>query len=144
MYFNQSPAGVDLPSFAPKEQIRAEFARRVQAAMIRKGWNQSETARQAALHIPDKRFGRDLVSGYVRGRILPSPVHLNALCRALGTTPEEIMPSGGLPSAGEVSSPLKMEDIGEGRVLLQVNQVVDMGTALKILHLLQEKSSAEN
>jgi transcriptional regulator with XRE-family HTH domain len=51
--------------------MRKEFARRLASARKRKGWNQSELARQAALHVKDGKFGRALVSGYERTRSRP-------------------------------------------------------------------------
>lgn len=138
MFNNPPPSNDPLPAYAPKAHVRMEFARRLQAAMIRKKWNQSELARQAALFSADKKFGRDLVSGYIRGRILPSPVHLDCLCQALGMRTDELMPAGGLPRAGEdLAPPLKMQDVGNNRVLLQINQVVDLPIALKVLTLIQ-------
>jgi transcriptional regulator with XRE-family HTH domain len=53
-----------------------EFARRLTAARMRKHWNQSELARQAAPHSNDGIFGRALVSSYERGRMFPNPLHL--------------------------------------------------------------------
>ena len=121
--------------YAPKELMRAEFGRRLQAELIRKGWNQSELARNAGLHMPDKHFGRDLVSGYVRGKILPGPIHMDALCKALGKKPEDLLPAGA--NAAPENAPIKTQSIDENRVLLQVNQVVDWPVALKILELLK-------
>jgi transcriptional regulator with XRE-family HTH domain len=125
-----------LPSYAPKELIRMEFGRRLQAELIRRGWNQSELARQAGLHMPNKFFGRDLVSGYIRGRILPGPLHLNALCKALHKEPAELLPSEASAS-GANESPIKTQDMGNNRVLLQVNQVVDWPVALQVLQTLK-------
>lgn len=67
--------------------VRAAFARRVLNARIKKGWNQSELARQAALHMPDGRFGRDSISKYEKATHLPYPVQLDALAKALGIPP---------------------------------------------------------
>jgi hypothetical protein len=69
------------------------FARNLQAALVDKGINQSVLAREAARHMPDKKFGRDLISNYVRARILPSPTHLRALSKVLGKSEEALLPS---------------------------------------------------
>lgn len=121
-------------AYTPKEILRNEFGRRLQAELIRKGWNQSELARQAGLHMPNKHFGRDLVSGYIRGKILPSPVHMHALCAALGKKPEDFLPPGAtLPD----NAPIKTQELGDGRVMLQINQIVDWSVALEVLRVLK-------
>lgn len=139
MFENPPPTDEPLSTYLPKEHVRLEFARCLQAALIRKQWNQSDLARQAALHAPDQKFGRDLVSGYIRGRILPSPVHLDCLCKALNMTVDELMP-GGLPRAGgeRMLPPLKMQVVGDNRVLLQINQVVDQSVAMKVFTLITQ------
>jgi transcriptional regulator with XRE-family HTH domain len=120
--------------------IKLDFGRRLQSELIKRGWNQSELARQAALHTPDSKFGRDLISGYIRGRILPSPVHMQALAKALGKTPDELLP---LPSGQmETASPIQTTDLGNNRVALQIKQVVDWSIALQILQLLKGTPSA--
>jgi hypothetical protein len=69
VFYNLDKA-TELTDHAPREAVRREFARRLQKAIVEKGWNQSEMARQSALHMPDKTFGRDLISGYLRGLYL--------------------------------------------------------------------------
>lgn len=64
--------------------IKAEFARRLQTAMVGRGWNQSELARRASECLPKPApgqtrghaIGRDLISHYVRGAMLPGPSNL--------------------------------------------------------------------
>lgn len=122
-FHNAAPQG--LPQGAPPEAVKTEFARRVQAAMVNKGWNQSELARRAALHMPDKKFGRDNVSNYIRGTSMPGPTHLNALARALGVQAKELVPARGMPSADDKAPPLDVKDLTDGRAWLRVNQAVD-------------------
>lgn len=123
-FHNAAPQG--LPQGAPPEAVKTEFARRVQAAMVNKGWNQSELARRASLHMPDKKFGRDNVSNYIRGTSMPGPTHLNALARALG-----------MPSADDKAPPLDVKDLTDGRAWLRVNQAVDWQVAMQIVALLR-------
>lgn len=133
-YLNRTPAENDF-NFRPA--VLAEFASRLQHHMTRKGWNQSETARQAALHMPDKKFGRDNVSNYVRGLVMPGPLHLEALAKALGVKPDDLLPHREAPNAEQSVSPVTMTESGDGRVWLRINQTTDYKTALKVLSLLK-------
>lgn len=121
--------------YTPKEMVRMEFGRRLQAELIKHGWNQSELSRRAGVHMPNKYFGRDLVSSYIRGKILPGPIHMNALCKALGKKPEDLLPAGATTTPE--AAPIRTQSVDENRVLLQVHQVVDWPVALKILAILK-------
>jgi transcriptional regulator with XRE-family HTH domain len=122
--------------YAPRDAVRSEFAHRLTAERLRKGWNQSDLARAAALHIADKRFGRDLVSSYERGRMLPGALHLNALAKALGVDPSTLIPPNIVNSPTQVP-PLSMQDMGDGTMWLRINQRIDFTTGLEIMRLLK-------
>lgn len=135
-FHNRPPVG--LPPEAPKDAVLAEFGRRLQAAITKQGWNQSEMARQAANYTADGTFGRDNVSLYVRGKTLPGPPHLHALCKALGMKPEELLPSRGTPSVDNQMPRLDVRDAGEGKAWLRINMAVSWPVALDIMKLLKE------
>jgi transcriptional regulator with XRE-family HTH domain len=63
---------------ASPDQIKAEFGLRLQKALNAKGWNQSELARRMAPHLPRTSIARDNISKYVRGKVLPQPLVLEA------------------------------------------------------------------
>jgi len=126
-----------LPEGAPRDAARAEFARRLSAAMIQKGWNQSELARRASDHYADKEIGRDSISVYMRGKALPTPLVLNAIAAALGVDPADLLPSRGVPSASAASPKMEAKDMGDGTVWLRVNQQVPWQVALTIMAALQ-------
>lgn len=133
---NRKPDDRPLPSGAPKDAIKNEFARRLQHKIAEKGWSQSETARQAAMHMPKGQdFGRDNISGYVRGLSLPGPVMLSALSKALGCDPIDLVPSA--PSVDTRHPPLEVKDSGDGRAWIRINQAVDWPVALKIMELIK-------
>lgn len=125
------------------EVIYQEFARRLQKAMVAKGWSQSELARRANALLPQiapgqkqgKDFRRDMVSHYIRGKHLPTPANLNALAEALEVRPGDLLPQGGLPNGTQ--SPFSMNMQADGRMTLHVNRTVSMDTAMKIAALLQ-------
>ncbi len=147
-FINPKPTGIPLPPMAPKDAVKVEFARRLQAAMVQKGWRQSELARRAEAFLPKgKKFGRDSISLYIRGKTLPGPVFLEALCKALGKEPDELLPTRGMPAAGEANPPLDVKDMNDGNVWLRVNQAVPWDIALEIMRLLRgggQKGGFEN
>jgi transcriptional regulator with XRE-family HTH domain len=107
--------------------------------MVEKGWNQSELARRAEMQCNGKRLGRDNVSVYIRGKVLPGPLHLSALAKALGLKPADLLPTRGTPEAGESSPSMDVRDMGDGRAWLRINQAIDWDVALKILEMLKGK-----
>jgi transcriptional regulator with XRE-family HTH domain len=125
--------------------IKAEFARRLQAAMIEKGWNQSELARRVnqCLIKPPKgqkrgwKMGRDSISHYVRGAMMPLPTYLHALAKALGVRPEDLLPVSVPTAAG--ATPFELRGQPDGRVFLRLSRSVTSETAMKIMSLLAEE-----
>lgn len=120
------------------------FARRLVNLRVAKGWNQSELARQAGLYMPSKKFNRDNVSKYEKGTVLPLPLQLNALAKALGTKPEELLPeaSHGLTSVMEENPQMALQSAEGGKAWIRINQKVDMDDALKILAILRKQTDA--
>jgi transcriptional regulator with XRE-family HTH domain len=129
-------------SGAPPAAIRLEFARRLQNAMNDKGWTQAELARRMAPLLRESRIGRDNISKYVRGKVLPLPPALEAMAKVLGVEARDLLPSRGTQATAEEHAPLDVRDIGENRVWLRVNQAVDWPIALQILGLLRGKGNA--
>jgi transcriptional regulator with XRE-family HTH domain len=130
-----NPPPGDLPTDAPAGYARAEFAKRIQQLMARKGWSQADLARESSKHLPrGVEMGRDSVSYYVRGKAFPSAPRINALARALGVKPEDLVPTRGVKTAGDPS--LEMRTMADGRVWLRVNKEVDPSVAAKVVMLL--------
>ncbi len=133
----RSAPDMTLPADAPNSAKRVEFGRRLEAHMNRKGWNQSELSRQAQKHMPKgKTIGRDSISNYIRGSNFPNPVNLDALCKALGTQPVDLVPGEMFLRAKEDMPPLDVRGLGDGSAWLRINQRVPMAKALKILEIL--------
>jgi transcriptional regulator with XRE-family HTH domain len=114
-----------------------DFAKRLQDRLNDKGWTQSELARRMAPKLKDRRIGRDNISKYVRGKVLPLPAALQAMAEVLGCEAKDLLPSRATQAVSDELSPLDVRDIGAGRVWLQVNQAVDWPIALKIMNLLR-------
>lgn len=125
------------PASAPREAVKAEFARRLRTALVQKGWTQSELARAAEKNLKNgQRFGRDTVSQYMHGKSLPGPIFLDAICKALGKAPDDLLPSRGMPTIGEPQSPaVRFDDMSDGTGWLRINKRYSMRTILKILEL---------
>src|SRR5262245_24373734 len=70
-------------SGAPPVAIRMDFAKRLQDRLSDLGWNQSELARRMAPLLKESRIGRDNISKYVRGKVLPLPAALAAMAKVL-------------------------------------------------------------
>jgi transcriptional regulator with XRE-family HTH domain len=137
-----NPPPQDLPAGATIEALKREFGRRIQHYLTEKMWNQSDLAREATKHMPGKEdFRRDNVSNYVRGKQLPGPVRMKALCAALGVSQDQLVPAGAISMVDEEAPPLEMRSVGEGRVSLKLNQIVDQGVAMQIIALLTPKGN---
>lgn len=136
-YQNPPPGLVAPPPWAPIEAIRQDFASHLQAHMLRKGWNQSELARQAGLHMPSGKMGRDVVSGYLRGRNLPGPPHRKAICAALGISSEDLGHTI-LPTAtGANAPPLLVTSAGDGYSWVRINMTLPADVGLRIQQLVE-------
>ncbi len=124
-------------SDAPRDALKVEFARRLQAKIMEKGIRQSDLVRMANVHL-DKgsQIGRDSVSKYLLAMNPPNPIFLSAIAKALGCKSEDLMPSAGLPSTGE-SLAFDMRQTNDGNVWLRVNQSVPWDDALKIAAILK-------
>ncbi len=142
-FFHNQPPG-DVPTDAPSDAVRAEFANRLQKAMVDKGWNQSELARRASDHLKEGKVGRDSVSGYIRGVTLPTPPKLAALALALGVEASYLVPARGTQSATQKNPPLDVRAIDEDTVWLRINQAVEWPVALQIMNLLKGPKNDEN
>lgn len=116
--------------------IKTTFRRNLRQAMLRKGWYQSELARQAGLT-------RDQISTYCTGRGLPTNESLHKLAGALGVEASELLPERPMPPSGRgaVTTELKVVPGAAGKVWLSVDRLVQTSTALKIVEMLQAEQA---
>lgn len=136
-----------------EQQQRDLFARRLEAARVAKGWNMSELARQASLHLPKpqrgqrqgKVIGRDAISNYTRGRGKPRPEYMDAIAKALGMTREELMPTapGSAPLPPDHPA-MHFETKPDGRVWLRINRTMSQKVAFDIIALLRQEDNVED
>lgn len=125
------------PVLAPKHLTKQEFAKRLYTLMIRKGWHQSELARQSGLP-------RDSISVYMRGKSLPEAANTQALANALGVSVEQLMPNH-VESAIDEDSPaleMKVSPNAPNAAWIRVNRLVSLRTALSVMDLLEKDDVA--
>lgn len=139
---NDPPTEVEQRREVEKQIVRTEFARRLNAVMLKNGWSQSEFARRAAAQAKKQkieiRVGPDSISHWLRGRYLPSPAALKLIADTLGLDDvRDLLPTKGIPEAGESLPPIGVQDMNNGTAWMKVNQAVPWAVALKILALLK-------
>lgn len=119
------------PAVAPDDEIRKEFARGLQAALIDKGWNQAELGRRSGQ-------GRDSISGYIRGKRLPGTLALSKMAAALGVEPSYLLPASASRST-ECLSPAFEVRPQKNKLWLRINQSVTWEQAEKVWAILDAK-----
>lgn len=127
-----------VPKPNERELLKAEFATRLGRLMSEKGWSQSDRARHASQFLPKgEEFRRDNVHVYLNQLALPRPKQRDALAKALGVDPEELLPGEGHTKN---NMPVAMRAIPDepGMAWLSVDKKVTMRTALAVLALLED------
>lgn len=122
---------------------RQQFAKKLQYALVARGWTQSELARRMQMQLPPDAQGevrRDLVSRYLKAIHLPGPIYLKAMADALKMEPDDLLPPED-PSSLDATVRFRFTDLGDGKVQLQINQVLPYAVALKIAALLEDAQS---
>jgi transcriptional regulator with XRE-family HTH domain len=130
------------------QAVKNEFARRLEERRNAKGWNQSELARRATEHLPiaaegqklGHKIGRDQISHYSRGVSLPRPETLEAIAKALGCEPSDLLPPPYVPTTALVRDE-NVSQSGADEVELRmvwatgrdVKERISGATAIKIL-----------
>lgn len=124
---------------AYREQQDAEikmFSARLRRLMLRQGWNQSELARRSGI-------GRDMISGYIRAKHMPSPPHAKRLAEAFGVAHEDLFLSAheAAQGVGAALPPVELRATSDGKAMLHVNLELPMHKALAVLALLQDDAA---
>jgi transcriptional regulator with XRE-family HTH domain len=136
--YDAPPVGA-AASGAPPEAIRMEFARRLQAALNEKGWTQSELARRVAPLLKHSRIGRDNISKYVRGKVLPLPPALEAIAKVLDRKNTDLLPVRSTAASNE-HPPVSIRDMGDNEMAwLQINMALPWDKVLEIQQIIRRK-----
>ena len=138
----------------PQSAAKEKFAERLRAALQRKGWSESEAARQVSRHLENgDKFGRAHIWHYLRGRTLPRSRYLLALSRALEVEPSELLPDRSVPlydpertsvpggpagaSSNDRADLVHVRDFGDGTAMLEVHKRLPWETALEVVQILK-------
>lgn len=127
----------DLSEQAPADAVALEFASRLQKQLDRKGWTQSDLAREATKFMEKGEVTRDSVSKYINARFLPGNAKMHAIAKAFGVEVEDLRPATGITGTSEKHAAMGVRDLGDGKAWLRINQPVPWLTAIKILELLK-------
>lgn len=131
-------------STAPTKEALEEFARKLHAAMTKKGFSQSDLARAVWGTVTDKRGyevakNRDQVSQYLHGKSLPGPENLQKLANALGVATEDLAPPNPGPlDKGRPAVSMTAIAGSPDRVRLTVDMVVSLKVAVAAMGILSE------
>jgi transcriptional regulator with XRE-family HTH domain len=122
----------------PKHLTKQEFGRRLNQLMLNKGMHHAELARRSDLP-------RNNISTYINGRSYPTEQSLAKLARALGVTPDELLPNRAeMAIRGEAMPDFSMKSsvADPSKTWLNVNRLVSTAVAVKIAVLLEEERLA--
>lgn len=131
---------------------RLQFARNLSAALIKKGWSQSELARRASKHFKgtrrlngreiDVEITRNNISQYCAAKLFPGPSRLEAISKALGMKPEDLLPKGIEPRAVDPSA-LQITEAGEGLARVRIDREVPWSVATQIMNLISGETGGD-
>lgn len=119
------------------------FARRLNQALLAKGWRQADLVRAVHNLMPSdmdsdaraKAFGRHLVSSYMRGRHMPSPVNIALMAKALGLTVRDFVPEGAAVVVGHTDRAIQVTMSTGGMARLKLDMELPNDIALQIMAL---------
>lgn len=76
------------------ETTKNQFAKRLRRLIQEAGLKQIELVKLVQEQMPEHgRFERGQLSNYLAGKAMPRPIVFYAMCRALGVSPEQLLPS---------------------------------------------------
>mgnify|MGYP000284734941 FL=1 len=107
------------------DEIKKEFGRRLQRALMDRGLNQTQAANKCGVT-------RSNVSDWIIAKNLPSPANLKKLADGLDMKPEDLLPSDAYNEPESDLPTFSIRELGNGKVYIQVNRPVSKATASKI------------
>lgn len=126
---------------APAPMVRQAFGRRLAKASVEKGWSGAELARRAT-KAGGLSIGKYSISRYEAGAQFPEPQRVEALAKALGVKPADLLPDLQHESPEPARGMDAQVNADTGKVWLRLNQAVSLDKAQKIMHILAEPEDA--
>lgn len=135
----------DIPPAVINEEVE-EFARRLNMALRERRMSQSDLARKVWNRMTvDNRgyqvvWGRDKISAYVNGKIMPEPQTLTDIADALGVPEEELAPNL-TADAIEREHPEVLLQFAQGhsdKALLRIRKILPLEIATEIVKLIND------
>lgn len=85
-------------------------------------------------------IGRDSISGYTRGRVLPDAGRLKKICEFLDMKPEDLVPHYGFNQKQvDLMPSFSFQASAEGDGWLRVNKIVTIDQMAQIAEILRKK-----
>ena len=133
----------DIPTGAPGDAVAVDFAQKLQSNMTQKGWSQKDLSERASLQLPEGApiVSPSNISKYINAREMPTPVKLKAIADAFGVKPEDLVNMDAINAVGHNAAKVSLQDLGDGRVWLRINEPVAWATALKVLDLIKGEAT---
>lgn len=129
----------DIPTGAPGDAVAVGFAQKLQFHMTQKGWSQKDLAERATIQLPEGApvVSPSNISKYINAREMPTPVKLKAIADSLGVKPEDLVDVDAVNAVGQIAAKISLQDLGDGRVWLRINQPVEWPLAMKVLNIVK-------
>jgi transcriptional regulator with XRE-family HTH domain len=127
------------------------FGARLSQALLDKGWKQTDLARKVwnEVRIDNRGYesvvGRDRISQYCSGKVMPEPATLRRIAKELGKTVEWLAPNL-TANAVERSVPdIAITAVAghHDKVLVRVNKLMPLESALKIGTIIAESEEGD-
>jgi transcriptional regulator with XRE-family HTH domain len=136
-------------------EIRAAFGQRLTRALRERGLSQVELARRMAPLLPTSRIGRDNVSKWCAGKVLPLPHFLHAMAKVLDMKVTDLLPARRpLPPPASLDTPAFQiagwwgsytatdPTSDRGRLVVRVDKELPSAAAIAIMEALRGTSMA--
>lgn len=114
------------------QDVKTAFSGRLTAKMEEKGLNQTALADRAAAFMANGQFDRTMLSRALSVKRLPTPLHINAIAKALGVTPEYLLTP---TESKRARRSFHFEELPDGRIEVDIHRTFDRETGIKIMTL---------
>ncbi len=135
------------PDALPSHVDPQDFARRLHALMLERGFTQSTLAKEAFGERKDHRgivipAKRDQISAYVTGKRLPNAENLMQLAKALGVKMSDLVPDVERAPVDKNQLPWQATPQPDGKIFITVSYAFEPKAAAQIIDIVMKASAA--